>query len=147
MEQLRVEAEGVAGVGPDVVWTLLSNANSYSRWGPWQDGGYRPSSDGPSREGSIQWLQYGRRITSVEEIVEMDAPRRLVYAVVGGLPVKNYRAAVTLTPTLSGGTAIRWTATWDKTFLGRIVHRKLEKIYPEIVSALVAAADVDQTPG
>jgi hypothetical protein len=55
--------------------------------------------------------------------------------------VKNYRAEVTLTPTPSGGTSIHWAATWDKTFLGRIVRRKLQQVYPEVVNALVAAAE------
>jgi hypothetical protein len=53
--------------------------------------------------------------------------------------VKNYRAEETLTPTPSGGTSIRWAATWDKTFLGRIVRCKLQQVYPEVVNALVAA--------
>jgi uncharacterized protein YndB with AHSA1/START domain len=119
----------------------VSDANTYAKWGPWNAGGYRPPSAGPSRKGSIQWFRYGRRTTSVEEILEVQEPRRLVYRVVSGLPVKNYRAEVTLTPTPSGGTSIRWAATWDKTFLGRIVRRKLQQIYPEVVTALVAAAD------
>jgi len=55
--------------------------------------------------------------------------------------VKNYRAEVTLTPTIPTGTSVRWTATWDKTFMGWMVHRKLMQIYPVIVSALVASAD------
>ena len=144
MGQLQVEAEGAAGARPDVVWALVSDANTYPRWGPWSEGGYRPQSEGPSRKGSVQWFRYGRRTTSVEEILEIEAPRRIVYSVLSGLPVKNYRAEVTLTPTASNGTSVRWTATWDKTFMGRMVHRKLQKVYPEIVNALLAAADRDQ---
>ena len=141
MSQLRVEAEGTTRADPGIVWSLVADANTYSRWGPWNDGGYRPPAVGPSRRGSVQWFRYGRRTTSVEEILEVEEPRRVVYTVVSGLPVKNYRAEVTLTPTPSGGTSIRWAATWDKTFLGRVVGRRLQQIYPEVVSALVAAAD------
>jgi uncharacterized protein YndB with AHSA1/START domain len=142
MSRLRVEAEGTTRADAAIVWSLVADANTYSRWGPWNDGGYRPPSAGPSRKGSVQWFRYGRRTTSVEEILEVEESDRLVYRVVSGLPVKNYRAVVTLTPTPSNGTSIRWAATWDDTFGGRIVRRRLRQIYPEVVSALVAAADV-----
>ncbi len=145
MSQLSVEAEGTTRAGPEVVWSLVANANTFPQWGPWNDGGYRPPSTGPSQEGSIQWFRYGRRTTSVEQILEVDEPRRVAYTVVSGLPVKNYRAEVTLTPTSSGGTSIRWAASWDKTLLGSLVRRKLLQLYPDIVAALVAAADQQVT--
>ncbi len=142
--QLSVEAKGTTRADPQIVWSLVSDANTYARWGPWNDGGYRPPAAGPSRKGSVQWFRYGRRTTSVEEILEVEEPCRVVYKVVSGLPAKNYRAEVTLTAAPSGGTSIRWAATWDKTFLGKVVRRKLQQIYPEVVSALVAAADHQQ---
>jgi len=144
MGQLQVAAEGTTRAGAQIVWSLVSDANTYPKWGPWNDGGYRPPSIGPSRQGSVQWFRYGRLTTSVEEILEVQEPRRFVYKVLSGLPVKNYRAEVTLTPTPSGGTSIRWAATWDNTFLARIVRRKLQQVYPEVVNALVAAADHEE---
>jgi uncharacterized protein YndB with AHSA1/START domain len=141
IKHLLVEAEGTTDADLEVVWSLVADANSYSRWGPWKDGGYQPPSAGPSRTGSVQWFQYGRRTKSVEKILEVEAPRRLVYTVVRGIPVKNYRAEVTLTPILPKGTSIRWTATWDKTFSGKMVHRKLQQVYPQIVTALIAEAN------
>lgn len=145
MSQLSVQAEGTTRARPEVVWSLVANANNYAQWGPWNDGGYRPPSPGPAQEGSVQWFRYGRRTTSVEQILEVDEPRRVAYKVVSGLPVKNYRAEVTLTPTSSGGTTIRWAASWDKTLMGSVVHRKLLQLYPDIVAALVAAADQQVT--
>jgi uncharacterized protein YndB with AHSA1/START domain len=141
VSQLSVEAKGTTRADPRTVWSLVSDANTYPRWGPWNDGGYRPPSAGPSRKGSVQWFRYGRRTTSVEEILEVEEPSRVAYKVVSGLPVENYRGEVTLTATPSGGTSIRWTATWDNTFVGKVVRHKLQRIYPEIVDALVAAAD------
>ena len=123
------------------MWSLVADANSYPQWGPWNEGGYRPPSAGPSRKGSIQWFRYGRRTISVEEVLEADEPRRLVYTVVRGLPVKNYRAEITLMPTPASGTSIRWTATWDKTLRGQMVHRRLQQIYRQVMAALIAAAD------
>ena len=141
MRQLSVEANGVTDAQPEVVWSLVADANSYSSWGPWNDGGYEPAADGPSRKGSVQWFRYSRLTTSVEEILEADEPRRLVYTVVRGIPVRNYRAEVTLTPMAPKGTSVRWTATWDATFMGRMVHRRLQQVYRQVMTALIAAAD------
>ena len=66
--------------------------------------------------------------------------RRLTYAVIEGIPARNYRAEVTLTPA-AGGTRIRWAATWDATLAGRIVQRGLRTFYPQLLVALVAAAE------
>jgi hypothetical protein len=49
-------------------------------------------------------------------------------------------AEVTLRPE-GEGTHIRWSATWDRTIPGRIVHRRLRSIYPDVVHRLIAAAD------
>ena len=56
------------------------------------------------------------------------------------MPVRNYRAEVTLTP-VAGGTRIRWAATWDATLAGRIVQRGLRTFFPQLLAALVAAAE------
>jgi carbon monoxide dehydrogenase subunit G len=60
--------------------------------------------------------------------------------VIGGIPVRNYRGEVTLTPA-ADGTRVRWAATWDATLAGRIVRRALRKLYPQVVADLVTAAE------
>jgi uncharacterized protein YndB with AHSA1/START domain len=143
MGQLHVEAEGTTIADVATVWALLADANSYPHWGPWNDGGYDPPGKGPSHPGSIQWFRFGRRTTSVERILEVDAPSRIVYTVVRGIPVKNYRAEVTLTPNHPDGTTIRWTATWEKTLMGHLVYRKLRTVYRQVMDSLVAETDGD----
>jgi len=140
MAQLHVEAEGVAQAAPEVVWELVANADSYSQWGPWSASGYENlGAQAPDGAGVIRWMRYGRT-TTVEKVLESQRGRRLVYTVVKGIPVRNYRADVTLTPE-GEGTHIRWAASWDRTLPGRIVHRKLRSIYPDVVSSLIAAAE------
>ena len=137
MAQLHVEAEGVAQAAPEAVWQLVANADSYQQWGPWNASGYQGrAADGA---GVIRWMRYGRT-TTVEKVLEAEPARRLVYTVVKGIPVRNYRAEVTLRPE-GDGTHIRWTASWDRTLPGRIVHRKLRTMYPDIVGRLIAAAE------
>jgi uncharacterized protein YndB with AHSA1/START domain len=129
------------------VWALVSDANTYPRWGPWNDGGYDPAAEGPSRPGSVQWFRFGRRTKTIEKVLEVDAPSRIVYTVMRGIPVKNYRAEVTLTPNVPGGTSIRWAAAWESTLMGRLARRKLRAVYRQVVDALVTEADRQHAVG
>jgi len=139
MTQLQVAADAVAGAAPEVVWALVADADSYCRWGPWSASGYQsPGDEAPGGAGAIRWMRYGRT-TTVEEVLEVEEGRRLAYTVVRGIPVRNYRAEVTLSPA-GAGTRIRWVASWDRTLGGRIVHRRLRFLYPEVVARLAAAA-------
>ncbi len=147
MAELHVEAEGTTVAGVDTVWAAVADANTYAQWGPWNDGGYDPPAKGPSRPGSIQWFRFGRRTTTVERILEVDPPTRIAYTVERGIPVKNYRAEVTLTPNVPSGTSIRWTATWERTLMGRLVYRKLQIVYRQVMEALVAATDSQHAVG
>jgi uncharacterized protein YndB with AHSA1/START domain len=138
--RLHVEAEGVARVAPEAVWELVSDASRYCQWGPWSASGYDspgdPAADGT---GAIRWMRYGST-TTVERVLEAEKARRLVYTVLKGIPVRNYRAEVTLRPA-GEGTHVHWSADWDHTLAGRIVHRRLSTFYPEMIRQLVAAAN------
>lgn len=146
MSQLHVEAEATAQATPAAVWALVSDATRYPQWGPWSAGGYqRPGDTSLRGAGAVQWLRSSRRAylryaTSIERILDAEEDRRLAYTVIGGIPVRNYQAEVTLTPA-ADGTRIRWAASWDTTLAGRLVLRGLRKVYPQIVADLVAAAE------
>jgi uncharacterized protein YndB with AHSA1/START domain len=148
MAQLQLEAEANAKASPEAVWALVSDATKYPSWGPWSDGHYEsPGQQSPHGVGAVQVLRsaqryLGRYTTSVERIVEFEEGRRLVYTVIRGMPVRNYRGEVTLTPSAEG-TYIRWAATWDNTLLGRMAWRGLRNFYPEMIAGLVAAAERD----
>jgi uncharacterized protein YndB with AHSA1/START domain len=140
MAKLHVEAEGLAQAAPEAVWELVADADSYQKWGPWSASGYEsPGDRAADGAGVIRWMRYGRT-TTVERVVESVPARRLAYTVVKGIPVRNYRAEVTLSPEWEG-TRIRWSASWDRTLAGRIVHRRLRTLYPDIMGRLIAAAD------
>jgi uncharacterized protein YndB with AHSA1/START domain len=142
MTRLHVEAEGTAQAAPEVVWALVADAGRYCQWGPWSASGYDSPRDAAlGGAGAIRWMRYGRT-TTVEKVLEVEDGRRMTYSVVKGIPVRNYQAEVTLTPT-AGGTRIRWTASWDRTLAGRLVRRKLRSFYPEMVADLIAAAALE----
>lgn len=147
MASLSVAAERVAHATPETVWELVSDVTRYPEWGPWSATGYeRPGDEAPHGPGAVQWLRSARRKylrygTSIERILAADEPRRLAYTVIGGIPVRNYRAEVTLTP-VADGTLIRWAATCDSTLPGRLVVRTLRReTYPQVVAGLAAAAE------
>jgi len=146
VSKLHVKAERTIAAPPSQVWALVSDARRYPEWGPWRSGAYqqagRESERGP---GAVQVLisarrVYGRRGKSVERIVVAEPEQRLVYEVIGGLPVRHYRGEVTLTPA-GGGTRVHWSADWDNTMAGRLVHRTLRVFYPEMLAGLAAAAE------
>jgi uncharacterized protein YndB with AHSA1/START domain len=142
MSKLHVRAEATTRATPAALWALLADATSYAEWGPWNASGY----DDPNARGvgALRWMRYGRR-TTVERILEIDDGRRIVYNVERGIPVRNYRAEVVLTPT-DTGTHVEWTAEWDATLLGRAVQRKLRTLYPDVMTRLVAAAEARPVP-
>lgn len=151
MDKLHVEAEHTAQAAPEVVWALVSDATTYPQWGPWRKAEYRsPGDASPHGQGAVYWLEsshrYGLRYPyTVERILDVEEGRRLSYTVLKGIPVRNYRAEITLAPT-AGGTRIRWTADWDRTLAGRLVHRSLSRLYPQLVADLAAAADKRGVP-
>jgi uncharacterized protein YndB with AHSA1/START domain len=146
MGSLHVEAERTAQAPPAIVWAPVSDITTYPRWGPWREAGYRrPGDTSPGGPGAVYWLRFSRRYglrrpVSVEEILDVEEGRRLAYTVIGGIPVRNYRAEVTLSP-VAGRTRIRWAASWDRTLAGRLVQRSLRGVYPQIVADLARAAE------
>jgi uncharacterized protein YndB with AHSA1/START domain len=146
MGQLHVEAKQIAAASSQDVWALLSDARTYPRWGPWCGADYRsPGDASPHGPGAVYWLRSSRRHglshpVSIEKVLDIEEGRRLSYAVIGGIPVRNYRAEITLTP-VTGGTQIRWAASFDQTLAGRLVYRSLRRLYPQVVAGLAAAAE------
>ena len=152
MNDLQVAAERLVHAAPALVWPLVSDATRYPEWGPWSAAGYQRQGDvAPSGPGAVRWMRSERRhylryVTTVERVLEADEPWRLAYTVIGGIPVRNYRAEVTLTP-VTEGTLIRWAATWDATPRGRLVRNGLAEFYPQVIAALATAAERLAAPG
>ena len=146
--RLQVAAESVTSAPPEAVWALVSHATRYPQWGPWSAAGYRGAAG--HVPGAVYWLRsgsraYGRYVTTIERVEEIEPGRRIVYVVTGGLPVRGYRAEITLTPD-PAGTRIRWAASFDKTLRGRLVWRGLRDFYPAMLASLTAAAAASRQP-
>jgi hypothetical protein len=114
MTMASYEVAAHSRASADALFALISDATAWPRWagpiighGSWEREGTPP----PGGVGAIRkvgrWPQFGR-----EEIVAYEPPTHLGYAIVGGQPVRDYRADVTFTPD-GGGTRIDWKATFE----------------------------------
>lgn len=84
--------------------------------------------------GAIRVFRTGP-MRSREQIVELVPGRRLSYVLLSGLPLRDYRADVDLSPTAEG-TEIRWHSTFDakvpgtgwfyRWFLGRFLRQTVD---------------------
>ncbi len=111
MYEFEVRASSLAS--PEQVWPLLVDANRWPAWtglpDPTMD---RRGNPEPWGLGSIRRFSWGP-VYVQEEVVVWDPPGRYGYAVVGGMPLRGYRATVTLTETVAG-TAIVWAGGFDR---------------------------------
>jgi uncharacterized protein YndB with AHSA1/START domain len=145
-DRLQVVAESVTSAAPQTVWALVADATRYPQWGPWSAAGYQGTDE--HVPGAVYWLRsavraYGRYVTTIERVEEIDQGHRIVYAVIGGgVPVRGYQGEITLTA-VPEGTRISWAASWDKTLRGRLVWRGLRDFFPAMLASLTAAADRD----
>ena len=146
-DSLTVEARGHACAEPATLWALLEDVNRYKDWGPWSESGYLEQPSGsPHGAGAVRRLRYRhRRAATIEPVIEAVPERRLVYEVTSGIPVRDYRASVELTPD-ARGTRIRWRATFARTVGGLLMRRTLARVYREVVAQLVTAAEAEGAP-
>jgi len=93
------------------LYALLADGASWPIWSP--IGSFeleRPGGSQPEGVGAVRIFRTGR-FTSREQLVELVPGRRLSYVLLSGLPLRDYRADVDLTPD-STGTDIRWRSTF-----------------------------------
>jgi uncharacterized protein YndB with AHSA1/START domain len=112
---MRAVATAVVKAPVEKVWAALADHEAMASWGP----GMKVSlaTEGAEERNGVGAV---RRIAApgpapaiVEEIDRFEPGRALGYKALGGVPFKNYRGDVKLTPEGSG-TRIDWTITADQ---------------------------------
>jgi hypothetical protein len=125
----------------EVIWTILAEGGSWSDWGPWTKSELeREGSPPPGGMGSVKRLTRGR-LTLREEVTEFEAPIRYGYKLLSGLPVRNYRAHVTLSEA-GDGTDIEWHSEFEGRLPGTgwLVRRSLQRAVNDVASRLADEA-------
>ncbi len=137
-----IEAKAHSRARRDVVWRILADGGSWSRWGPWTKSELeREGSPPPGGVGAIKRL-VRRPMTIREEVTEFEPQSRYGYRLLSGLPARDYRAQVTLSDA-ADGTEIHWHSEFDARFpgTGALVRRSLQTAVTDVASRLAREAE------
>ena len=131
-----------SSASPETVYALLIDGSTWPQWSG--IGSFelkKPGDGGGESLNAVRVFRTGR-VTSVERLVELVPGRRLSYALLSGLPLKNYRADIDLLPG-DGGTMIRWHSTFaaKRPGTGWLYRRVLGRFIGEAVRGLAAYAE------
>lgn len=145
----EIDIRTTAAASVEQVWRLLDDSSTWPSWTPIDSFVLiRPGDgDGP---GEIREFVTGR-YTVREEIVERRRGSRLSYVLLSGLPLRDYRADIDLTPR-GDGTHIHWHTSFESKVpgMGGLYRRGLAKVTRRFVDGLAehaAATDGAQRVG
>ena len=105
-----IEAHRSTSGSPADVWALLADASAWSRWGAWSQS--EVEGGGEQRPGAVRIL-VKRPYRLRERVTDWEPNERMGYELLEGMPVRDYRATITLEPGADGGTVVRWRSTYD----------------------------------
>lgn len=110
MRQKVIDISARIPAPPQAVWSLLDDSASWPSWTPID--AYEmvlpPAEDGT---GEVRIFRNGRH-TVREQIVERRELRRLSYTLLAGLPLRDYRADIDISPATGAATELRWHTTF-----------------------------------
>ncbi len=154
MARHEIDVTVTTSAPPATVYALLRDGASWPTWSP--IGSFeleRPAADEPEGLGAVRIFRTPRPIgesVSHEQIVELVADRRFSYVLVSGLPIRDYRADVDLTPTAAGGTSIRWHSTFSGGRMpgsGPFFQYALGRFVAQVAEGLAARATQEVSAG
>jgi len=136
-----IEHEATTTASPAAVFALLADGSTWPRWSP--IGSFEllePGDAMPEGVGAVRMFHTGR-VHSKERVVTAKPNETFAYELVSGLAVREYRAAVTLSPGESG-TTIRWRSTFRAKVPGTgwLYRRQLGRFIGQTVEGLAQGA-------
>ncbi len=143
MIDIRVEVRSEAP--PEAVWKLVADGASWplhSQLGSFEL--EREGEEGGESVGAVRVFRTrsrGRTYVSREQLVEIVPGRRLVYVLLSGLAVRDYRAEVDLSGA-DGGALLRWHSSFRPKIpgTGRLYERALRTMLTDLATGLAAGA-------
>jgi hypothetical protein len=150
MGQQVIDRTATTTGDPAAVYALLRDGSTWPEWSPL--GSFElidpgaPDDGAPEGVGAIRLFTTGR-VKSRERVVESRPGEVLSYTLQKGLPLRDYKAVITMTPT-EGGTEIRWHSTFRAKVPGTgwIYRRQLGAFIGECVQGLATAAARSHAP-
>jgi len=112
MQRREVVSRRHTTAGIDAVWALASRARTYKDWASFTVSTLEREGD-PAPDGVGAIRRFGFPIyKSREQVLEFDPPTHFAYTLLSGLPLRDYRADVTLAAAGTGGTDIEWRSSF-----------------------------------
>jgi Polyketide cyclase / dehydrase and lipid transport len=112
-----IHATARSAAGPAEVFAVLADSSCWPAWGIWHRRDLeQPGAGAPEGPGAIRVLTsrtWGRTTVSRELVTDVEPDRAVGYRLLSGLPLRNYRARVELTPD-GEGTVIHWRSTFER---------------------------------
>lgn len=138
----KIEISARSGAPVERVWELLADARGWPAWTPFEAAELeREGTPLPDGVGAIRRLTLGKRVTR-ECVVAFEPPCWLAYQLLSGLPLRSYRADVTLRGA-ADGTEITWVSEFEPLVPGTgwLVKRRLEPFVAEVAERLARRAE------
>jgi hypothetical protein len=142
MAQQVIDVTVTTGADPASVYALLADGSTWPEWSPLGSFELLAPGDGtPEGLGAVRLFTTGRH-KSRERVVTCKPGKVFAYELEAGLPLRDYRAVVTLT-SAPAGTAVNWHSTFRPKVPGTgwLYRRELGKFIGLTVEGLAAAAD------
>jgi polyketide cyclase/dehydrase/lipid transport protein len=136
-----IDRTATTSADPSTVYALLADGSTWPQWSPLGSFELLERGDGtPEGLGAVRLFTTGR-VKSRERVVERRPGEVFSYVLEAGLPLRDYLAVVTLTPTATG-TSIRWRSTFHPKVpaTGWIYRRQLGTFIGRVVEGLATAA-------
>jgi hypothetical protein len=145
MAQQVIDETVTTSADPASVYALLADGSTWPEWSPL--GAFEliaPGAGTPEGLGAVRLFTTGRH-KSRERVVTCEPSQVFAYELEDGLPLRDYKAVVTLTPS-AGGTTINWRSTFRPKVPGTgwIYRRELGRFIRATVEGLAAAAAADR---
>ena len=145
MRQHHVSVTATTSASTAAVYKLLAEGASWPAWSPIDRAELeRPGEPPPEGVGAIRVLRRGRT-TGRDEILELVPDRRLVYATLSGVPVRDYVGQVDLEDQAGGGTTIHWHSSFYPKVRGTgwLLDHALRRFLAACADGLAAYAQSD----
>jgi uncharacterized protein YndB with AHSA1/START domain len=142
VSERRIHVAARSDAPVERVWAVLADARRWREWTPLRTSELeREGSPDPDAVGALRRFGAGPLVTR-EEVVGFEPPHRLVSEMRSGMPVRGYRAEVTLTP-WGSGTEIAWRSRFEPRIpgTGPLLRALLGAIAGDIARRLARRAE------
>lgn len=140
---IKIEKFARSAASPSAVYAVAKRSRAYPEWS--MIGAFelvRPGDGDEDGVGQLRIFKTGT-VKLLEEIVELVPDRRVSYTLIKGLPFRDYRADIDITPIEGGGAQIHWHASFHPKIPGTgwLCRALMNSIFTRMTRQLARAAE------